>query len=137
MICERVKEKKYCFYEDDFVVACVSKNQVTLGKSSVYYKKHVESFFELSESDRNQLMKSVMDASKVLNKKLKPDHFNFLLLGNYYKHLHWHLIPRYLDSRKDNFYFKTGLEPCHLGREILGRYDTSDSELKALVNKLK
>ncbi|MFA5303840.1 MAG: HIT family protein [Candidatus Nanoarchaeia archaeon] len=136
-ICDRVKEKNNCFYEDDNVIACVSPKQITYGKSSVYYKKHVTSFFDLSEKDRNNLMSSVMKVSSILKKKFNPDHFNFLLLGNYYHHLHWHLIPRYLDKTKDHFYFNNGLEPCHMGREIMGRYDISNVEVKKLVNKLK
>ncbi|MDD5054571.1 MAG: HIT family protein [Candidatus Nanoarchaeia archaeon] len=136
-ICKRVKIKKHCFYEDDLVVACVSKEQVTLGKSSVYYKKHVESFFDLSEKERNDLMKSVLTAAKILKDKLNPDHFNYLLLGNYYSHLHWHIIPRYFDNSKDNFYFKGGLEPCHLGREIMGRYSVSEEKLRKLAVLLK
>ena len=78
-----------------------------------------------------------MKVSSILKKKFNPDHFNFLLLGNYYHHLHWHLIPRYLDKTKDHFYFNNGLEPCHMGREIMGRYDISNVEVKKLVNKLK
>lgn len=119
-ICKRVKSnKRVKIFEDENVVAYLSDKQIALGKTSVYYKKHVTRFTDLSESERNALMKSVIKVGELLEKGLEPDHMNYCLLGNYYPHLHWHLIPRYEDASKDHFYNKdTGLEPCHMGREV-------------------
>ena len=137
-ICRRVKEKdRVAFYEDDNVIACLSIHQVTHGKTSVYYKKHVTSFTELSKEERDSLMSSVLRVGEILEQALKPDHMNYSLLGNYYPHVHWHLIPRYFDKRKDHFYFKNGLEPCHMGREIYGRYTIGLRALKNLARIIK
>src|SRR3989339_64555 len=95
-ICNRLLNKeRVTIFEDDNVIACLAPNQVTLGKTSVYYKKHVTSFTSLSDSDRNSLMSSVVKVGELLEKTFKPAHMNYSLLGNYFPHLHWHLIPRY------------------------------------------
>jgi len=137
-ICCRVKAvDPLVVYEDDNVVARLSAKQVCLGKTSVYYKKHVTSFTQLSADERASLMESVTKVGRLLERALKPDHMNYSLLGNYYPHLHWHGIPRYHDKSKDHFYFKNGLEPCHMGREIEGRYDMNEVELLKLAETIK
>lgn len=134
VVCRVVKEQdEIIIYEDENVIACLSPKQVTQGKTSVYYKKHVTKFTDLSKEERDALMESVFKVGALLEKSLKPDHMNYCLLGNYYKHLHWHIYPRYEDKDKDNFYFKTGLEPVRAGREVNGRYDVSKQELEALA----
>ncbi len=137
-ICKRIKERKcVVVYEDENVVACLHKNQITKGRTTVFYKKHVTKFTSLSKIDRDSLMSSVARVGELLERALKPDHMNYLLLGNYYSHLHWHIIPRYHNREKDNYYFKNGLEYPILGRRIYGRYDASKEELKGIAKKIR
>ncbi len=137
-ICRRIKNNKKVFiYEDDYVKAYLSEKQVSYGKTTVCYKKHVTKFTELSKKERINLLDSVMKVANILERTLKPDHMNYMLLGNYHKHLHWHLVPRYEDKEKDAFYFKeVGLEYPILGRRIHGRYEVSEKELKKIVKKI-
>ncbi|MBN1924134.1 MAG: HIT family protein [Nanoarchaeota archaeon] len=138
-ICEkRVKNREgVVIYEDDLVIAMLRPKQVTKGKTSVYYKKHAVKFSELSDEERNALMNSVVKVAKMLEKTFKPDHMNYALMGNYWPHLHWHLIPRYKDKNKDNFFFKDGLEYPILGRMIQGKFDASKEELEKLAEEIK
>ncbi|MFA5406592.1 MAG: HIT family protein [Candidatus Nanoarchaeia archaeon] len=137
-ICKRVSIiDPLVVYEDKNVIAKLSVNQISLGKTSVYYKKHVTSFTQLSIEERASLMESVTKVGRLLEKSLKPDHMNYSLLGNYFPHLHWHLIPRYENKSKDHFFFGTGLEPCHMGREIKGRYEVNKTDLIKLVEMIK
>ncbi|MBD3311865.1 HIT domain-containing protein [archaeon] len=136
-MCQQLTKNKNVIYEDERVKAFLSKEQVTHGRTIIIYKKHKTQFTKLSEKERNKLMNSVVKIAKLLEKKLKPDRINYLLLNNYHKHLHWHLLPRYKNEDKDDFFFKTGLEPCHLGKEIKNRYKTSSKKLKELAKKIQ
>ena len=82
-------------------------------------------------------MASVTQVGLLLEKTFKPAHMNYSLLGNYFPHLHWHLIPRYKDKSKDNYFFNNGLEYPILGRMISGRYEVKREALLALILKIK
>ena len=54
---------------------------------------------DLDSGDARRLMDIVLATERGLRKALQPDKINLASFGNVVPHLHWHLIPRYLDDR--------------------------------------
>lgn len=83
-------------------IAILSANQICKGYCELIYTGgHVTELFRLTTEERrlftgdlNRLAEAVYDA-------LHPHKLNYELLGNSIPHLHWHLIPRYLDDNLD------------------------------------
>jgi diadenosine tetraphosphate (Ap4A) HIT family hydrolase len=53
---------------------------------------------DLPEPDRMRLFEVVMAVEEAIRHILSPDKVNLASLGNVVPHLHWHVIPRYLDD---------------------------------------
>ena len=68
------------------------------GFCRVIWEAHVKEMTDLSEDDRVHLMEAVFAVESVLREHLEPDKINLASLGNVVPHLHWHVIPRYLDD---------------------------------------
>ncbi|HXZ46193.1 MAG TPA: HIT family protein, partial [Pseudolabrys sp.] len=52
----------------------------------------------LSETDRAHLMSVVFTVERALRDLLHPDKINLASLGNQVPHVHWHVIPRFIDD---------------------------------------
>src|SRR5688572_4664242 len=68
------------------------------GFCRVIWEAHVKEMTDLSEDDRMHLMEVVFAVESVLREHLEPDKINLASLGNVVPHLHWHVIPRYVDD---------------------------------------
>jgi diadenosine tetraphosphate (Ap4A) HIT family hydrolase len=68
------------------------------GFCRVIWEAHVKEMTDLSEDDRLQLMEVVFAVESVLREQLEPVKINLASLGNVVPHLHWHVIPRYVDD---------------------------------------
>lgn len=73
---------------------------VSPGHTLVIPKRHVASFFEVTEQEQSDLMALLRQAQAVLREELMPDAFNVGIndgpaAGQTVPHLHIHLIPRY------------------------------------------
>ena len=77
----------------------VCHNQHTLGTLAVVLKTHKEFFSELDENQVKELLKIIKIGQKILTRQFKPDWFNVQQNGNWERHLHVLLIPRYKKSR--------------------------------------
>jgi len=64
----------------------------------VIWNVHVREMTDLGPADRAHLMHAVFAVEHVQREILRPDKMNLASLGNVTPHLHWHLIPRYLDD---------------------------------------
>lgn len=53
---------------------------------------------DLGAAERDRLMAVVYAAEQALRDALKPDKINLASLGNQVAHLHWHVIPRFVDD---------------------------------------
>ena len=76
----------------------LSQDQFFLGWCLVIAKSHVIDLFELSSAARSNLDGDVKKVSGALREILKPDLFNYAAFGNVVPHLHWNVIPRYMDD---------------------------------------
>jgi diadenosine tetraphosphate (Ap4A) HIT family hydrolase len=68
------------------------------GFCRVIWNEHVKEMTDLSDEDRRLLMAAVYLVETVLRSTMRPEKINIASLGNMTPHLHWHVIPRYLDD---------------------------------------
>ncbi|RJX31368.1 MAG: HIT family protein [Oxalobacter sp.] len=68
------------------------------GFCRVIWNDHVREMTDLSSADRAELMRVVLEVESVVREIMQPEKINLASLGNVVPHLHWHVIPRYLDD---------------------------------------
>src|SRR5450830_1860815 len=68
------------------------------GFCRVIWSGHVKEMTDLSASDRATLMGGVWAVEAALREVMQPAKINLASLGNMTPHVHWHVIPRYLDD---------------------------------------
>jgi diadenosine tetraphosphate (Ap4A) HIT family hydrolase len=69
------------------------------GFCRVIWSSHVREMSDLSDVDREHLMRVVFVLEQALRDTLAPFKINLASLGNVTPHLHWHVIPRFRDDR--------------------------------------
>jgi diadenosine tetraphosphate (Ap4A) HIT family hydrolase len=73
---------------------------ITDGHTLVIPKRHVASFFDATEGERQELLSLIDEVKEQLENEYSPDAYNIGIndgsaAGQTVKHLHIHLIPRY------------------------------------------
>jgi len=68
------------------------------GFCRVVWTAHVREMSDLAPDDAERLMATVLTVERVLRAQLAPDKVNLASLGNVVPHLHWHVIPRWVDD---------------------------------------
>ena len=79
---------------------------ISPGHTLIIPKRHVGSFFEISQEERDALLDLLDQAKKVVDTELNPDGFNNGIndgspAGQTVPHLHIHLIPRFKGDQGD------------------------------------
>jgi len=79
---------------------------ISPGHTLIIPKRHVDSFFEISQEERDALLDLLDQAKKVIDAELSPDSFNIGIndgpaAGQTVPHLHIHLIPRFKGDQDD------------------------------------
>jgi diadenosine tetraphosphate (Ap4A) HIT family hydrolase len=79
---------------------------VSPGHTLIIPKRHVESFFDVTDAERTDLMSLLAEARDDLDRELHPAGYNIGIndgaaAGQTVPHLHIHLIPRYEGDRDD------------------------------------
>ena len=79
---------------------------VSPGHTLIVPKRHVASFFEITDAERTDLMSLLAAARDDLNRQFRPAGYNIGIndgaaAGQTVPHLHIHLIPRYAGDRDD------------------------------------
>ena len=69
------------------------------GFCRVIWQNHVRDMTDLSSDDRIHFMSVVFDVEKSLREMLPPEKINLASLGNVTAHLHWHVVPRFVDDK--------------------------------------
>lgn len=64
----------------------------------VIVTRHVREMTDLAAADVQRVMDAVQRAERALRELLRPDKINLASLGNVVPHVHWHVIPRFLDD---------------------------------------
>lgn len=92
--------------ENELAVAIHDGFPVSPGHLLIIPKRHVASFFEVTEEERGALFALVARAREILVREHRPDGFNVGIndgaaAGQTVMHLHIHLIPRYSGDTRD------------------------------------
>lgn len=68
------------------------------GFCRVIWHAHVAEMSDLAEDDQLHLAQVVLRAERAVRAVLRPHKINLASLGNQVPHLHWHVIPRFVDD---------------------------------------
>jgi diadenosine tetraphosphate (Ap4A) HIT family hydrolase len=79
---------------------------VSPGHTLVIPKRHIGSWFEITQAEQQALLNLLAKATVVLETEFKPDDYNIGIndgptAGQTVPHLHMHLIPRYEGDQED------------------------------------
>lgn len=94
-----IPAEKYLF-ETDLFFAIYDAYPVSPGHVLIITKEQKTDFFELSESEKSELMENIEKAKKIIENSNTPDGYNIGMncgeyAGQTVMHFHCHLIPRY------------------------------------------
>ena len=64
----------------------------------VFDPRHATRISELTTAEWSALSKDLYMAQRAIERATHPEHVNTVSLGNVVPHLHWHIIPRYVDD---------------------------------------
>ena len=92
--------KKDILFENDLAIAFFDKFPVSLGHTLIIPKRHVKTYFDLTNNEMNAIFDLSNKVKEFLDNKYHPDGYNvgFNVLeagGQSVMHAHMHLIPRY------------------------------------------
>jgi diadenosine tetraphosphate (Ap4A) HIT family hydrolase len=79
---------------------------ISPGHTLVIPKRHIGSWFEITQSEQQALLDLLTKAKAILETEFKPDGYNIGIndgptAGQTVPHLHMHLIPRYKGDQED------------------------------------
>lgn len=74
------------------------KEQTYRGRCVVAYDHHVSDLFELTDDERNAFMADVVRVTKAMDEVFKPEKINYGAYSDKLQHLHFHLVPKYVDG---------------------------------------
>ena len=76
----------------------IFKEQTYHGRCLVAYKDHVDDLNLLSDEERNASMADVAQVTRAMQKVFNPAKINYGAYSDTLSHLHFHLIPKYVDG---------------------------------------
>ena len=85
-------------WDDGFCRVILADEAGYPGLCRVILNRHIKEMTDLSASDQQRLFSVVMAVEKAVRQVMAPDKINLASLGNVVPHLHWHVIPRYVDD---------------------------------------
>lgn len=74
------------------------KEQTYWGRCLVAYQEHVDDLSELTDDERNAFMADVVNVSRAMKEVFKPIKINYGAYSDKLSHLHFHLVPKYVDG---------------------------------------
>jgi diadenosine tetraphosphate (Ap4A) HIT family hydrolase len=90
------------------------KEQTHPGRCVVAYHGHVNELFELPDSEVALFMQDVARAAGAIKAAFDPAKINYGAYSDKLPHLHFHLVPKYLDGPAWGTTFAMMPEPKHL-----------------------
>ena len=104
----------------------IFKEQTYHGRCLVAYKDHVDDLNLLSDDDRNAFMADVDKVTRAMQKVFNPAKINYGAYADTLEHLHFHLIPKYVDGPDFGGVFRMNPKEVYL----------SDAEYQEMAGKL-
>ncbi|MYM98416.1 HIT family protein [Duganella vulcania] len=68
------------------------------GFTRVVWNAHVKEMTDLSPAERSRVMEVVWAVESAQRAVMAPEKINLASFGNMTPHVHWHVIPRYVDD---------------------------------------
>lgn len=73
---------------------------VSKGHCEIIPRKHIDSFFDLTDKEAAEILRLIKKVKKILDKEFTPDAYNIGIndgeaAGRTIPHFHLHIIPRY------------------------------------------
>ena len=98
--CDIKSPKNKIIFENDVCYARWDNFPVSKGHAEIVPKEHIESIFDLKESQLTELFSMLSKTKKLIQDVYDPDGYNIGInegesAGRTVHHLHIHLIPRY------------------------------------------
>ncbi len=85
--------------ESGFWRIAINRNQDFLGKSIIVLRRHEEAVVRLTGDEWADLQAEIGWITERLHSAFEPDHFNYAFLQNVDRHVHLHVVPRYVEGR--------------------------------------
>ena len=104
----------------------IFKEQTYRGRCLVAYKDHVDDLNLLSDDDRNAFMADVAKVTRAMQKVFNPAKINYGAYADTLEHLHFHLIPKYVDGPDFGGVFRMNPKEVYL----------SDAEYQEMAGQL-
>ena len=97
--CEIIRNKEFLI-ENDLAVAFYDSFPVSDGHALIIPKRHVETYFDLSEEEIKAMLALSKEMKKIIDDRYHPDGYNVGFNvdeagGQTVFHAHMHIIPRY------------------------------------------
>ncbi len=99
--CDIQKEKDpQVFLESENFIARFDDFPISKGHCEIIPRRHIVSFFDLTEKDATDMVRLIKKAKKTLDQEFTPDAYNIGVnegeaAGRTVPHFHLHIIPRY------------------------------------------
>jgi diadenosine tetraphosphate (Ap4A) HIT family hydrolase len=104
------------------------REQTHPGRCVVAYRGHVNELFELPDSEVSLFMQDVARAARAIKKAFHPAKINYGAYSDKLPHLHFHLVPKYVDGPAWGTTFAMMPEPKQL---------LSDAEYAVKIDALR
>ena len=104
----------------------IFKEQTYHGRCLVAYKDHVDDLNLLSDDVRNAFMADVAKVTRAMQKVFNPAKINYGAYADTLEHLHFHLIPKYVDGPDFGGVFRMNPKEVYL----------SDAEYQEMAGQL-
>lgn len=85
-------------WQDDFCRVVLLQDRDYPAYCRVELLAHIKEMTDLPPIDRARTMKVVFAVETALREVMQPDKINLASLGNKTPHMHWHVIPRFVDD---------------------------------------
>jgi diadenosine tetraphosphate (Ap4A) HIT family hydrolase len=95
-LCSALSEN--VLWRDDMLRVILVDDASYGGYCRVILHRHVQEMTDLASVERARVMNVVFAVEQALRDLLQPDKINLASLGNQVPHLHWHVIPRFVDD---------------------------------------
>lgn len=86
-------------YRNDFLRVVLVEDADYPGFCRVICNTHLTEMTDLAIAQRSAMMMTVCKVEQAVRDVMRPAKINLASLGNMTPHLHWHIIPRYVEDK--------------------------------------
>ncbi|WP_257391380.1 HIT family protein [Cytobacillus gottheilii] len=106
----------------------LNKDQTHPGRCILAFNAHKNELFQLSTDELHLFMDDVALAAKAIQDAFQPQKINYAIYGDIVSHLHFHIVPKYINGADWGDAFTNNPE---IKKELL------ESQYNELIRKIK